>query len=164
MFLNESGVAILFRLINFAALIALVFYVCKKYVIKTVKEQIAHKQDVVVDLRNQADTLVDDICFIDQATQQDAQMCQDLKVRVLEWRAQAERVAQESLTKKQAQIESLVGHARIQTAYLQRRNAYESILPQVIDQTRKKLEQKFENEVLAQDFMAQLIASMQKGE
>ena len=117
----------------------------------------------MVDLHNQANALVDDMHGIDQAMQQDTELCQALKRRVVSWRTQAEYLAQENLIKKQEQIKVLKEHVLVQTMYLQRRNAYESILPRVIDQTGKKLEQKFEDEALAKEFIDQLIASMQKG-
>ncbi len=163
MFLDEAGVAILFRLINFSVFVFFILYLCKKYLIDTVKKQIADKQQAMVDLHNQADTLVDDMRLVEQAMQQDTQLCQALKTRVVTWRARDEHLAQQSILKKQEQAEFLKDHVQVQTMYLQRRNAYERMLPQVIDQTREKLERKFEDEVLAQEFIAQLINAMQKG-
>jgi len=163
MFLDESGVAILFRLINFAVFMFFIVYLFKKYVIENVKKQIADKQQEKIDLHNQADMLVEDIRIIERNAQQDVQMCHTLKTHVVNWRTQADRVAQENIIKKQEQVETLIAHVAIQTKYLERRNAYEHILPVVIDQTQEKLEQKFEDEVLAKEFIAQLVTFMQKG-
>lgn len=163
MFLEESGVSILFRLINFSVFVFLILYICKKYVLNTIKKQIVDKQQMMADLHDQANMLVDDMYGIDQVIQQDTELCQALKKRVVAWRAHAEYLAQERVQKKQEQIKRLKEHTHVQTMYLQRRNAYERMLPQVIEQTEKKLDQKFEDEVLAQEFIAQLITSLQKG-
>jgi len=163
MFLDEASVAVLFRLINFSVLVFFIVYLCKKYLIDTVKKQIADKQQTMIDLRDQANTLVEDIRVVDKVMQQDTQLCQALKTRVVAWRTRDEYLAQESILKRQEQAKKLAEHVLIQTSYLQRRNAYERMLPQVIDQTREKLEQKFEDDALAQEFITQLITSMQKG-
>lgn len=163
MFLDESGIAILFRLINFFVFVFLILYVCKKYLLDTIKKQIVDKYHAMVHLHDQANTLEQEIRLIDQVIQQDAQLCQALKKRVVAWRAHAEYFAQENREKQQAQAKRLQQHMHMQIEYLKRKNTYERMLPQVIDQTGKKLEQKFEDEVLAQEFITQLITSMQKG-
>ena len=150
-------------MINLSVFIFFIIYLFKKYVIEAVRKQIATKQQAMADLQDKAHTLASDIQVISQAIQHDVQIGHELKIRVVKWRAQAEQTEKEREIKKQEQKQVLVDHVRIQSIYLQRKNAYERILPLVIDQTRKKLEQRFEDDALAGKFIAQLITSMQKG-
>jgi hypothetical protein len=163
MFHNESGVTFIFRVINLSVFIFFMLYLFKKYVVAAVRKKIDDKQQAMVDLQDKASALAEDVQVISQVIQHDVQVGHELKTRVVKWRAQAEQIEKEREIKKQEQKQVLAEHVRIQSMYLQRKNAYERILPVVIDQTHKKLEQKFESDALAEMFIAQLITSMQKG-
>jgi septal ring factor EnvC (AmiA/AmiB activator) len=163
MFLDELDSTFLFQLINLSVFIFFIWYVFKKYVVETIRKQIADKHRAMVDLQDKASALVKDIQVISQAIQHDVQICHDLKTRVVKWRARVEQIEKERDIEKQEQKQVLVEHARIQSIYLQGKNAYERILPLVIDQTHTKLEQKFEDDALAETFIAQLITFMHKG-
>lgn len=163
MFLDESGVAVLFRLINLSVFIFFVAYIFKKYLLDTIKKRITDEKQTIIDLHHKADTLVSEINSLERAIHQDERTCRELKARVVEWRAQAERVSQERAERKQAQLKTLADHVHTQVEHLQRTRAYESILPTVIDRTHKKLQATFENEAAAHAFISQLITFMQKG-
>jgi hypothetical protein len=164
MFFDESLVTILFQLINFALFMFLIWYVCKKYLIGQVKQAIEDKQHALVELHTQASILVDSIHIIQQAIEFDERMCHDLKIRVNTWRVQAEQQEQESVRQRKEQLKQVIDRIHVKEDYLKHRNVYERVLPQVINQAHNQLEHRFENEMVAEDFMAHLIASMQKGE
>lgn len=86
MFINQSFVAIVFKLINFFALIGIVGFVFKKYLKADMLAAIEKKKTDHEGLLTQQTTLENKQRNLDALIKQETAHCQELKARIDEWK------------------------------------------------------------------------------
>lgn len=86
MFINESIVAILFRLINFAALIAVAIFLYKKYIKCDLLCMIAEKKSSHEHLCEQQLSFEQQQAALDTLLKKEAVLCKNFRTKIDEWK------------------------------------------------------------------------------
>jgi hypothetical protein len=86
MFINQSFVAIIFKLINFFALIGIAYFVYKKHLKSDILSSIAKKDADYQDLFTLQITLENKQRNLDALFKQETLQCQDFRAKIDEWK------------------------------------------------------------------------------
>ena len=129
MFINQDIVAVVFRLINFVALIGVAFFLFKKHLMPDLLMSIATKKNDLDYLATQQTALEKQQLNLDALLKEDALMCESFRLKIDEWKkvalAKAElqekehkdtinkynqRIADIALQREQTRVQNIVTH------------------------------------------------------
>jgi hypothetical protein len=160
MFINQSFVAIIFKLINFFAIIALACYVYKKYLKADILSSIEKKETDHQDLLIQQTTLENKQKNLDLLLKQEMLQCQDFRSNIDEWKKvvtlEQEKQEQEHtafiaiIKKRNAEVFLKKEHQRIQN----------SIIDTVVADLEKSLSHDFKNTKQGTDYLNSILHFM----
>src|SRR5436190_23666586 len=86
MFINETVIAVIFRLCNFGLIIALALYIFKKYMVAGIVTAMAKKKAEKEFLLNQQVLLEQKQIELHILVQQETDLCEHLKIKINEWK------------------------------------------------------------------------------
>lgn len=144
MFTNQDIVVIAFKLINFAALLGVGFFLFKKYVLPDLLLSIARKKNKHDSLFLQQTHLEKQQLSLDSLLKEDAAQCEKFRSNIDEWK---KVVAQHhnSLEKKQANTLFLVHKRMEQNALLREQHRVQKIVTHaVVERLEKSLSDHFQ--------------------
>ncbi len=160
MFINQSFVAIIFKFINFFALIALACYAYKKYLKADILSSIEKKETDYQDLLTQQITLENKQRDLDLLLRQETLQCQDFRSKIDEWKKVVilEREKQEKehgalvtiIKKRNAEVFLKREQQRIQN----------NIIDSVTADLEKSLSHDFKNSKIGTDYLNSIMHFM----
>lgn len=160
--LMHDVVAVSFRLLNFAVIIALAIYGFKKYVVALVQAQIAARQHYLEDLRQQAQQLQQQSYAVERATQAQENLCKNLDVKVLLWRSAFNKNMQEREGTQELRKLALHEKSVIQGRYLVSKQMEQQVVPQAIADAKNVLLQQYHAPDQGRHYIANIINYMKK--
>jgi hypothetical protein len=162
MLIHNEVISLLFRLINFAALIALAWYLFKKYGLQAMKRAMAQQQEALLGLYTQQSTLDKQHAYAKTQYLQDEQEGYRLLEKIKSWKTaidDAARIDREYYELLQGQIEQ---RSREQAGYLQEKTMQSQILAQALETARMQLANQFKKTDATQQYLEQLFNSLTK--
>ena len=159
---NELIIIIFFRLLNFAVLLGLAFYLCGVYLFPTLKEQLAKCKEYLAGLRRAHLSLKKDERMLKKEIVTDREWQSELKEKLLQWRSvvhdQRKQLKQDRDARKQILQQRMEEHKHRVGLY----RLYKVVTPEAIIDARKLLEKKFASDDLQKRFVQTVIADMRK--
>lgn len=162
MFWNETIIAIIFRLVNFAVLIALFIYLFKKYALLTITNRVAQKEALLQALYNQQQLLEKQQYALDKHVDQEAALCAELKEKVSRWK---DLIDQKIVMREQERvnhIELLEKKTKYHVKSYAVSIANKRILTASGQQAQQSLVKQFVDKKVGQDFIQPIIDFMRK--
>ncbi len=158
----KQVIAFVFRLINFAVLITVFYYLFKKYLLPTIQQSISDKKQHIQNLIDQQEVLEINQQEMDTILMQQAQLCANLKEQISQWRGRVElELAQRMQAKKELE-EKLERLAHRKSDWLKQESIRKRVFPKAIAQARNDLYKKFSNEQHAKTFLDKILVGMKK--
>ena len=163
MFINESIVAIIFRLFNFSLVIALATYAFKKYVLPNVLVTMVRKESEKEFLLNQQELLEQKQRELDELIKHDTHYGEYLKLKINEW----SRVIAEKHSLQEH--ECLLRLAVLDKRQNQKNARQKEIMMQELVQKdvacllKKSLVDHFESEKAGKKYVEDIVSFMQEG-
>ncbi len=160
MFTNQDIIVIAFKLLNFAALMGIGFFIFKKYALADLLLGIARKKNKQESLFLQQAHLEKQQMHLDRLLKEDAAQCEQFRANIDEWK---KVVAQQHthLEKEQAAISASV-HKRMElNALLREQNRVQKEVSQaVVERLEKSLSHYFQNPQHNTEYLDTLIDLM----
>ena len=151
---------VFFRMLNFAALVALGVYVFYKYMLNGIQQKIAQQQAMRENKLRQKQLLHEENEKIKQSIQVQAQMGEDLLDKVAQWSVQVEK---ERVANKKYRDELRIQQEKKHERQREQRELYalkKLVMPGAIEQARKELIHQFAVENKSENYLNSLIAKM----
>ncbi len=151
---------IIFRLINFGALIALSVYLFKRYALPSFKLKIHEKQARLDDLNAQHTLLARDDRLLERALIDDRKHQEYLTQRVMAWKAKIARDRERFIQERQKRSELLQKRTALQDEYVQKNRLRELILPAALEQARGQLISQYNEPRAQKEFINRVITTL----
>lgn len=164
MLLSSSFVAILFRLINFIALILFFRYIYKKNNVgQSIAEGIAQEEAAVKALEAQTHDLAQQRHALAQNIEQQKELGERLKKQIARWKEDVERVRAQEAEAWAYQQQFIQKIVQRRSDCLAKYRAQQAALPEVVHAVTQTLENKFQDAQAGKQYIADIIESIQRG-
>lgn len=160
--MNEFIVAVIFRLLNFAGLIALFVYLFKKYALEVIAICIVQQESLVRALFNRQDELEVEQRALDEQVVYEAQLCAELKEKIAQWKNLVDQdlAAREHVRADRIKLLSQHAHQHAQNYAMNK--AKRQVLSQVSTHVRDTMTKQFTDAKEGQKFLEPIINFMRK--
>jgi hypothetical protein len=162
MTINGEIIAIIFRLINFSALIALCVYFFKKYGLEVIRADMSAEQERLDGLRARAAELQQEKRNLEKGIKEDARACSLLKEKITTWHIVAESESDAHRADRDKRIEIVKKRAEQQAQAIEFYRAQRIMVPAALEKARTLLESKFAAKNRVHDYVQQVIATMEE--
>lgn len=160
MFINQSFVAIVFKLINFFAIIGLGFYIFKKYLKTDLLFFIAKKETDHQDLLTQQTMLEHKQRDLDLLIKEETIQCQDFRSKIDQWNATV-LLEQDKQEKKQSNLTFVIKKHKKDIAVKKENQRQQGIiLNAVIADLEKSLTNDFKTSQKSSDYLDAIVHFM----
>jgi type II secretory pathway component PulJ len=157
----EHIIRIGFRFINFAALLGLIWFLFKKYMLPYIKTQMHAQDSQETQLRAMHTLLKKDMRAVEQAIVRDQEEQEYLKERIVLWKKQVDAKFARLKSHRDLRIVLLQKRLAAQIKQIQQNQLNEHVLPNAIKQARAQLAQQFRQTNSQEQFMKELMRSLQ---
>lgn len=162
MFINSEIIAIMFRLINFIAIIGALFFIFQKYGKARFLARIQQEKDAHQALRTQQLLLERQQAQLDALSKQDALACEKLKSNIDEWKKFVTLEHDTQLKKHTLSIESLKAHKINIKNQKEERLAQSMVIKAVATNIEKSLTQHFSDPQKNSAYLEEIVNFMKR--
>ncbi|HLW73293.1 MAG TPA: hypothetical protein VKR54_04575 [Candidatus Babeliales bacterium] len=160
MFTNQDIIAIVFRLINFIALIGIGFFVFKKYIMPDLLLSLTRKKENQDFLFAQQAALEKQQLNLDALLKEDSVMCQEFRTKIDVWK-KAVALESERHEKEQINTMAMVNKRRAHNAAQhQQKQIQNSVTHAVVIKLEKSLSLYFKNEKHNDEYLSAIVRFM----
>lgn len=159
---DESLVSIIFRLINFGALIGLGVYVFKRYFLHDIIEKINQEGLEKESLRHQVQELDDKSNVLSGEIVEQEQLCHKLSERVEQWHHFFNEDIERKRKENQEFHAKAVERLEKQKKFLEQELMMNEVFPQAMDQIKLQLMKDFSDPAKNKNFLADIIGHIEK--
>ena len=160
MFINQSFVAIVFKLINFFAIIGLGFFIFKKYLKTDLLSSIAKKETDHQDLLSQQIMLENKQRDLDLLIKEETIQCQNFQSKIDEWKATVLR-EQDKQEKEQSNLAFVIKKRKKDIAVKKENQRVQKIIfTSVITDVEKSLASDFKDFKKGTDYLNAIVHFM----
>lgn len=160
---GESFITILFRLLNFAALIALFAYIFKKYMRHDIEQAIEHHRLEETNITNQIEENTLHGSKLSEEIRQQENLCQHLIARANQWKLAFGQEQQKKQLEIHAIQQKCLERIQRQARAIERERIIQAVLPKAVEKAQAQLMQSFTQENKNRQFIDDIIAHMKKG-
>lgn len=155
-------VSIIFRLINFGALIGLGIYLFKRFALNDIRLQISKKQQKLADLSLQNQLLKEQAKSMDFTLAEQQSVSRGLLQKIDLWAMLISHQENAREQEKIARQQALTQKMQTQQAYIALRDTQKKALVPAIDKARIILASHYQAMPLGQSYIAQIIKKIEK--
>lgn len=156
----EYTVAAVFELINCGVLIGLMVYICKNYLLDSIRAQMAAQVKFISSLKESFHTLTRNYQLLDREIEHERQIQYELKEKVMRWRAQVEQLHEQLQHERDERKKIVAAQAKDQIKQIKRHMIYQEVLPRALDDARADLEKKFSDPEAQKAYLAHTVATL----
>lgn len=161
--MNEAIIAITFRLLNFAVLIALFIYIFKKYILPTILIRIGQKEALLRQLFNKQQALEQEQYALGETVAKEAQLCAELKKKVQQWKKEVDQEFAERTKEKTEGIKQLKQKTQQRAQWYGNNKIKKEVLTAATAQAKVSLKKQFADPKKGHNFIQPIIDFMRKG-
>lgn len=154
--------SIFFRLVNFGVLIVFLFYIFKKYLYQPISDQIAEKESFVHGLVENNKVLEEQQHDLEMRIAQQEQRCKELVEKISIWQEAVIKQRKGLLAMQAGVVQDRVRRLKSQQQSLEQDWLKRAVLPRVLAQAQKKLEQEFSSAQVGQQFIADIVSQLRR--
>lgn len=162
MLITGSVVAFVFRLINLAALIAVLVYLVRKYGLPELNKALAEQEQAVTDIKQQTQDLHTHAHKLDADLSAQEQLANELIRKVHAWKTQFEAQTVQHEQERERLIESAHQKAAIQQQTIRQLHLQNKVLPVAIEHAQKTLEQQFSSDQAGKQYIKSVINALER--
>lgn len=155
-------VAIVFRLINFGAFIALAVYLFKNYALSGITLQISKRQQKLADLALQNQRLKEQTKTTESSIANEQTVSHGLLQKIDLWKTLVSQHMLERDQEKESRESALVNKVKHQQTYIELRDAQKKALLPAIEKAREALMVNYTAQPLGQSFINTIVKHMEK--
>jgi GMP synthase PP-ATPase subunit len=159
---GESIVTILFRLLNFVALMALFTFIFKKYMKKDIEESIEHDKQDEINMNNHIIEASHRSQELSEEIINQEKLCKYLLDRTDQWHATFDESMQEKKHEKYALQLKEIERTKRQTQAIADEHLRQVVLPKAIAESRAQLTASFAHESKNKAFVHDIISHIKK--
>lgn len=159
---DESLVAIIFRILNFVALIGLFTFVFKKYFRNDIEQTIENDRLEKINLNTRISELEHRGSDLSEEIIKQEKLCAHLISRTDQWKAAFEKDIEQRRQEQQVLHIKATERAERQAATIVRERLIKAVLPKALDSAHNQLEESFEKSEHGKDFVRSILAHMKK--
>ena len=163
MFESITFISVIFRLINFAILIALFTYLFKRYALETLKESMAGEQEALSALQQNKEQLTLSSRLATQSLADQEQLCIVLARKVDAWQAVCNHELAQRQQEKERLLQQLIAKNQEQSDNVAFDSVQRHVLPIVLVKAKAQLQTMFESEEKGRVYIEQLVEQLKKG-
>lgn len=160
MFASKEIVAIIFKAINFAALVWIFKYAFQNYLLPGLKEKLAAKFALFKRLEDKNQDLALQVELVDKESKDQEKLFELLKEKIKTWDQEVKKQENKDMLDQQKINNSHKIRIEIQAQNIHSQKLLSEVFPRVIAGTFKQLEQKFKQEQEAEKFFRNIIDYM----
>lgn len=155
-------VSIIFRLINFVALIGLFFYLFKQYVLQTVTLQISKKNQKLADLALQNQLLKEQTKAMDFAIAEQQALSRGLLQKIELWRTLVTHYAVARNEEKKRYELSIADRTRKQELFIELKDVEKRALVPALEKVTNILEERYASKAAGQSYITTIVHHLEK--
>lgn len=153
-------VSVIFRILNFAALVWLGWYLFKKYGLPLIKSQMNAKQAYLEELKAHHTMMVRDIRDVERTLVEDREQQDWLKEQLMRWRGAVEAERARCERQKEQRAALLQKRLALQVNEIQANRIREEVLPKAVERAREVLAQQYADGQTQRAFMTRIMTTM----
>ena len=158
----ELLITIIFRLLNFVALMALFAYIFKKYLRKDIEESIEHDRLAEVNLNIRIGEMKHRSSEISEEIIKQQKLCEYLNARTNQWKTAFEKDVKRRRDQQKALDMQMTEHARQQVQAIAQERMVQAVLPKALAAAHDRLKKSFEAPDHGSVFVHNILAQMKK--
>lgn len=162
MVLTESMIVILFKLLNFVLLFALILYLIIAYLLPDLRAQMKKYIAYVKGLRSSHRDLQKDERLLQKAMSEDKKEQEQLKENVKRWRATVQQERNALLREREDRKNTLLKRFEEHKEDIALYRTYKQVAPEAIEQARQELQKRFARDVVQQKFIKKIMLDLRK--
>lgn len=155
-------VSIVFKLINFGALIALGIYLFRRFALSGIKLQMAKRQQKLADLALQTQLLKEQAKAMDFTLAEQQSVSRGLLQKIDLWHSLVAHYMLERDQERIAREVALANKMKVQQAYIELHEVQKKALLPAIKKSRDALAQQYTAMPLGQSFISEIVRHMEK--
>lgn len=160
MIFSGPTIVITFRFINLGVIIGLILFVFKKYMLSSIKAKMYAQKALFASLQKSFHMLTRKYQLLDREINQEQQLQFELKEKIMRWRARVEEEHDQLVAQRAERNQLLAAQMKEQVKRVQEQILFKKLLPDVIEQAHKQLEQQFANEKEQEKYITSTLARM----
>jgi len=164
MFISQTIIAIVFRLINFFIFIGLAIYAFKKYAMPTISILMAKKRAEKEFLLSQQISFEKKQHELDELIKKETALCESLKIKINEWRRIAERDCQDKAKERIEQAVRVEKKNYKRAELRERARVQEVVLTTVVSDLSESLPHHFQKESVGNEYINSILQFMDERE
>lgn len=153
-------VELVFKIVNFIAIIGLLAFIFKKYLLGTLRDQMHTKELVVEKLKKAFHTITRNYQLLDREIDHEQQQQRELKDKIVRWRADIDQQHEQLAQERNERSSKLKVQMLQQIKEIQKYVLYKQVLPQAVEQARSQLAKKFDDEQQQKEYLSELMRSL----
>ena len=158
----ELLISIIFRLLNFAALIGLFIYIYKKYLQNDIEASIEHDRLAEINLNTRIDEMQQRSSELSEEIIKQEKLCTYLNERTAQWKVAFEKDMKERQAEQQAIHKQTVNRAHQQIKTIEYERMAQAILPKALERARNQLKKSFDQKAHGKAFVGDILSHMKK--
>ena len=159
---GESVVTILFRLLNFAALVGLFAFIFKKYFKKEIEESIEHDHLEEINQQTRKREIEQRGSELSEEITKQQKLCEHLAARTNQWKVAFEKEVKQKKQEQHVLRNLAKERAEQQAKTIVYERTVQSVLPKALDKARNKLKESFAASEHGREFVKGIIVHMKK--
>jgi hypothetical protein len=163
MFVGESLVSFIFRLLNFAVLGGLGVYLFKRHALASIHQQIKDKEIVISELKQHRDTLKETLRNLEQQAYEQSLTCSQLARKIDRWHNACVQQKYKENEERQRLITALNKKISLQYHNNTLQKLQQQKLPSVVVTSEQKLQQQFSSQDQGTEYIGKLLKFMETG-
>lgn len=158
----ESLVTIIFRILNFAALMGLFAFIFKKYFRKDIEASIENDRLTEINLNTRISEIEHRSSELSESIIKQEKLCQHLVARTSEWKLAFEKDVKLRQQEQQTLHKRSRERAERQAKTIAHERLVQAVLPKALEAARNKLKKSFETSAHSKEFVQGILAHMKK--
>lgn len=158
----ELLVTIIFRLLNFAALIGLFIYIYKKYFQNEIEASIEHDRLAEINLNTRIDEMQQRNAELSKEIITQEKLCEYLNERTSQWKVAFQKNTKQRQTEQQARTKKAVERAKQQVKTIEYERMVQSVLPKALERAHNQLKKSFDQKAHGKAFVQDILSYMKK--
>lgn len=157
---NDSYITILFKLLNFAALIALFVYIFKKYFLKEIESGISQECKHKSDLEQTIVTLQETSLKLSDNLDNQEKLCHYLNQQLEKWKSAFEKDFKAQQEQKNRVYQEIFKKTEKQARYIAQEHIIHTVVPEALEKARAYLNSSFSSPQQSAAYVGDIIKQL----
>ena len=155
-----SWINVLFRFLNFAVVVAVGWYVYRRYLKHTIEETIHDKEILSKGIKELSYMLEGQILTLDEELKDQHDRCEQLKEKVMEWQEAVNKLQAKKTEQRVSLLQQINDRIYERSARLSQNTQAKTMVPLAMMRAKESLQDRFSQSHNQREFLSELVNAM----